>query len=141
MWPRRDPITPSRIAQYTHSMNPAARISATMPNATATIPIALRRRCRVTLRNASHASCASVLAHWRGIVCLAKRALTGRDDSIIRPPALSTMTRERAPAFDYEQAFSRNVGWVTESEQRALRRKRIAIAGLGGVGGIELLTL
>ena len=43
--------------------------------------------------------------------------------------------------FDYETAFSRNIGWVTETEQRALRTKRIAIAGLGGVGGVHLLTL
>lgn len=45
------------------------------------------------------------------------------------------------PAFDYDQAFSRNLGWVTESEQVLLRGKRVAIAGLGGVGGIHLLTL
>lgn len=45
------------------------------------------------------------------------------------------------PAFDYEQAFSRNIGWVTEAEQQTLRGKRVAIAGLGGVGGIHLLTL
>jgi len=44
-------------------------------------------------------------------------------------------------AFDYQTAFSRNIGWVTEAEQRALRTKRIAIAGLGGVGGVHLLTL
>lgn len=43
--------------------------------------------------------------------------------------------------FDYNQAFSRNLGWVTEGEQQALRSKRIAIAGLGGVGGSHLLTL
>lgn len=43
--------------------------------------------------------------------------------------------------FDYQTAFSRNIGWVTESEQEALRGKRIAIAGLGGVGGSHLLTL
>lgn len=43
--------------------------------------------------------------------------------------------------FDYGQAFSRNIGWVTESEQAILRTKRIAIAGLGGVGGGHLLTL
>lgn len=43
--------------------------------------------------------------------------------------------------FDYGRAFSRNIGWVTESEQALLRSKRIAIAGLGGVGGIHLLTL
>ena len=43
--------------------------------------------------------------------------------------------------FDYDNAFSRNIGWVTESEQAILRRKRIAIAGMGGVGGFHLLTL
>lgn len=43
--------------------------------------------------------------------------------------------------FQYEQAFSRNLGWVTESEQQILRGKKIAIAGLGGVGGSHLLTL
>lgn len=43
--------------------------------------------------------------------------------------------------FDYHQAFSRNIGWVTETEQNLLRNKRVAIAGLGGVGGIHLLTL
>lgn len=43
--------------------------------------------------------------------------------------------------FAYDQAFSRNIGWVTEAEQAYLRAKRIAIAGLGGVGGVHLLTL
>jgi molybdopterin/thiamine biosynthesis adenylyltransferase len=43
--------------------------------------------------------------------------------------------------FSYTQAFDRNVGWVTEAEQEVLRTKRVAIAGLGGVGGAHLLTL
>ena len=43
--------------------------------------------------------------------------------------------------FSYEEAFSRNLGWVTEWEQQALRFKRVAIAGMGGVGGFHLLTL
>lgn len=43
--------------------------------------------------------------------------------------------------FDYDRAFSRNIGWITEQEQAILRNKRIAIAGLGGVGGSHLLTL
>ncbi len=43
--------------------------------------------------------------------------------------------------FDYGKAFSRNIGWVTEQEQSVLRNKRIAIAGMGGVGGFHLLTL
>lgn len=44
-------------------------------------------------------------------------------------------------AFDYQQAFSRNIGWVTPAEQQTLRGKRVAIAGGGGVGGVHLLTL
>ena len=43
--------------------------------------------------------------------------------------------------FSYREAFDRNLGWVTESEQDVLRHKRVAIAGLGGVGGAHLLTL
>lgn len=43
--------------------------------------------------------------------------------------------------FNYDEAFSRNIGWLTRQEQDLLRRKRVAIAGLGGVGGVHLLTL
>jgi molybdopterin-synthase adenylyltransferase len=45
------------------------------------------------------------------------------------------------PHFEYATAFSRNLGWVTEVEQTILRGKRVAIAGMGGVGGLHLLTL
>jgi molybdopterin/thiamine biosynthesis adenylyltransferase len=45
------------------------------------------------------------------------------------------------PQFTYDSAFSRNRGWVTAAEQQVLRHKRVAIAGLGGVGGAHLLTL
>ena len=43
--------------------------------------------------------------------------------------------------FDYDRAFSRNIGWVTQIEQAKLKKSRVAIAGLGGVGGAHLLTL
>lgn len=43
--------------------------------------------------------------------------------------------------FDYQMAFSRNIGWITEAEQSVLQAKRVAIAGLGGVGGSHLITL
>lgn len=43
--------------------------------------------------------------------------------------------------FDYATAYSRNIGWVTTQEQGKLRQARVAIAGLGGVGGAHLLTL
>lgn len=45
------------------------------------------------------------------------------------------------PLFDYDAAFSRNLGWTTDWEQATLRIKRVAIAGMGGVGGAHLLTL
>lgn len=45
------------------------------------------------------------------------------------------------PEFDYQVAFSRNIGWVTEAEQASLGTRRVAIAGMGGVGGFHLLTL
>jgi molybdopterin/thiamine biosynthesis adenylyltransferase len=43
--------------------------------------------------------------------------------------------------FDYKQAFSRNIGWVTAAEQESLRHKKVAIAGMGGVGGSHLIVL
>ncbi|AXR07320.1 ThiF family adenylyltransferase [Salinimonas sediminis] len=43
--------------------------------------------------------------------------------------------------FDYDVAFSRNIGWVTQQEQAQLRTKRVAIAGCGGVGSLHALTL
>jgi len=46
-----------------------------------------------------------------------------------------------ATPFDYAQAFSRNIGWVTHEEQARLRGARVAVAGLGGVGGAHVLTL
>lgn len=43
--------------------------------------------------------------------------------------------------FDYDLAYSRNIGWGTRSEQQEIRKKKIAIAGMGGVGGVHLTTL
>ena len=46
-----------------------------------------------------------------------------------------------ASGFSYADAFDRNIGWFTPDEQQRLRGKTIAIAGMGGVGGVHLLTL
>jgi molybdopterin/thiamine biosynthesis adenylyltransferase len=43
--------------------------------------------------------------------------------------------------FDYDLAFSRNIGWFTELEQQILKTKKVAIAGMGGVGANHALTL
>jgi molybdopterin/thiamine biosynthesis adenylyltransferase len=44
-------------------------------------------------------------------------------------------------SFDYAEAFSRNLGLVTRDEQERLRGARVAIAGMGGVGGIYAVAL
>ncbi len=51
------------------------------------------------------------------------------------------MSARSSTPFDYNEAFSRNLGWVTEAEQARLRTCRVAVAGLGGVGGAHVLTL
>lgn len=59
-------------------------------------------------------------------------------DSRLWVALMSTLVSTR---FTYETAFARNIGWVTAEEQQRLRTKRVAIAGLGGVGGAYLVTL
>lgn len=44
-------------------------------------------------------------------------------------------------SFDYDTAFSRNIGLVDRGEQTRLRAARVALAGLGGVGGAHLQAL
>lgn len=43
--------------------------------------------------------------------------------------------------WNYDVAFCRNLGLVSPEEQQRLRRARVAIAGMGGVGGFHLVTL
>jgi molybdopterin/thiamine biosynthesis adenylyltransferase len=43
--------------------------------------------------------------------------------------------------FNYEEAFSRNIGWVTKEEQQILRNTKVAVGGLGGVGGDHTTVL
>lgn len=41
----------------------------------------------------------------------------------------------------YDQAFLRNIGLLTRAEQEKLKRSKIAIPGMGGVGGLHLITM
>lgn len=41
----------------------------------------------------------------------------------------------------YKEAFFRNIGLFSEEEQKRLKEAKVAIAGMGGVGGLHLLTL
>ena len=43
--------------------------------------------------------------------------------------------------YVYDEAVSRNIGWVTLEEQQRLQSAKVAIAGLGGVGGQHALIL
>lgn len=54
---------------------------------------------------------------------------------------MSQIQSNTPAAFDPSLAFSRTRGWITATEERRLRGARVAIAGLGGVGGSHLLTL
>ena len=44
-------------------------------------------------------------------------------------------------SFDYNIAFSRNIGILSKSEQEKVSQTTIAIAGMGGVGGEYLISL
>lgn len=48
---------------------------------------------------------------------------------------------ERVPAFDYAEFTTRNLGFVTEEEQQKLRRARVFVAGVGGMGGAAVACL
>src|SRR5690242_11608727 len=43
--------------------------------------------------------------------------------------------------WSYDTAFARHRGLISAEEQGRLRRSRVAIVGMGGVGGIHLVTL
>jgi molybdopterin/thiamine biosynthesis adenylyltransferase len=45
------------------------------------------------------------------------------------------------PSWSYAEAFSRNLGLITEAEQARLREARVAIAGAGGMGAAHAMTL
>ncbi len=51
------------------------------------------------------------------------------------------MTEHKQEVDYYSKAVSRNIGIITDFEQNKLKQSRVAIAGLGGMGGIDFLTL
>lgn len=54
---------------------------------------------------------------------------------------LSDVDRDSRYEWNYHEAFSRHDGLLTGAEQNRLRESRVAIVGMGGVGGIHLVTL
>lgn len=53
----------------------------------------------------------------------------------------TNVTSMTATQFNYDEAFSRNIGLVNSDEQKILQERTIAIPGMGGVGGIHLIAL
>lgn len=47
----------------------------------------------------------------------------------------------KADAFSYDAMVTRNAGFVTPDEQRRLRKGRVFVCGVGGMGGAALLSL
>ncbi|MBI1977373.1 MAG: ThiF family adenylyltransferase [Candidatus Omnitrophica bacterium] len=43
--------------------------------------------------------------------------------------------------FNYQEAFDRNIGWLSAEEQECLRTSCVAVAGLGGAGGYQVDAL
>ncbi|HED00537.1 MAG TPA: ThiF family adenylyltransferase [Proteobacteria bacterium] len=51
------------------------------------------------------------------------------------------MKEKQTNLWSYDEAFCRNIGLISSAEQQKIKKARIAIAGVGGVGGHYLLTL
>jgi len=51
------------------------------------------------------------------------------------------MKEKQTNLWLYNEAFCRNIGLISPEEQQKIKKARIAIAGVGGVGGHYLLTL
>lgn len=76
-------------------------------------------------------------------VSLLTSSIRSDQKSPIVNPTRSTAAAP-SPAVDgwnYEEAFSRNLGLISPGEQERLRNCRVAIPGMGGVGGLHLMTL
>lgn len=54
---------------------------------------------------------------------------------------ISGQSSAPAGVFNYRKAFSRNIGLVSPAEQERLEQTTVAIPGMGGVGGVHLVTL
>jgi molybdopterin/thiamine biosynthesis adenylyltransferase len=59
--------------------------------------------------------------------------------TLVQPEPTTTAVDESS--WSYTQAFRRHQGLWNAREQERIRRSRVAIAGLGGTGGIHLATL
>ena len=57
------------------------------------------------------------------------------------PRTLSRINPKGNPSVNYDQVYLRNIGIFTGRQQARLRQAKITVAGVGGVGGIQAVTL
>jgi len=62
-------------------------------------------------------------------------------DSMTATPDSGQLLSCEASTWSYSEAFSRNLGLISQAEQDRLRASHVAVVGLGGVGGIDLVAL
>ncbi|MEQ8848793.1 ThiF family adenylyltransferase [Botrimarina sp.] len=65
----------------------------------------------------------------------------GVGQSTPQPPRNESGEGIASVRWDYDLAFARNRGLISREHQEVLRNTRVAIAGLGGVGGNHLIEL
>lgn len=65
----------------------------------------------------------------------------GEPSNVTRSQINTSEDRNRTPSWDYNEAFQRNRGLISPDEQTRLQNCRVAIPGMGGVGGLHLMTL
>ena len=62
-------------------------------------------------------------------------------DSVESHGSLSDGSTGQCSNWCYEEAFARHRGLISTKEQERLRGSRVAVVGMGGVGGVDLVTL
>lgn len=64
-----------------------------------------------------------------------------RDEAAVLTPRAPADLEGSSECWNYDAAFARNRGLISEAEQRRLRECTVAVVGLGGVGGVHVATL
>ncbi|MEZ6138614.1 MAG: ThiF family adenylyltransferase [Pirellulaceae bacterium] len=67
--------------------------------------------------------------------------ITDTDNTFSGALAYVASSQPETEPWTYEQAFARNQGLISPEGQQKLRDCRVAIPGMGGVGGVHLTTL
>lgn len=99
------------------------------------VPTELSRNASYVLRTDENLA-GFLLPIWKDMASSAQKHFLS-----LYPDVLASDRRKRKPVFNYEQAFCRNLGFLNEAEQQKLKNTTVAVAGLGGTGGVQAQAL